>query len=673
MNAQTERSPTMSIRYPHVFSPIRIRGVDFKNRIELAPPSLNLCSPDHLVTDAFVDLNRSIAYGGAAILSVGNVMVDINECMNEELQLDLSSDDCIYPLSKFALMCEGFGAHASLEINHGGKDSQFARTGKPAYAPSAYYSSWELMSARQMGREPLKTIEMTVEHIHETVEKFGQAALRAKKAGMRMCMIHCGHANLISQFASPLYNQRTDEYGGSLENRARFTLEVLDRVRELCGEDFVIEARVSADEIIPGGMGYDETLRYIALFQDKIDILHVSAGVHGDFAYMRNWWQNSMMDREFNVHYAASIKKEFPNLLVNTVGSIMSIARAEEIIASGKADFVSMCRPLLADPDMPRKFAEGREEDHRPCLRCQRCAGKENRVISCAVNPFLGREREFPLGKVQKADVKRRVAVVGGGPAGINAAMILRERGHDVTLYEKSDRLGGMLNYGVIPSFKQDLTDYLHYLQCQANKCGARILLNTEATPEMLEKENYDAVLVAVGSEPIVPRVPGVTLPHVSWAPEVEAGEKPCGQKVLIVGAGSVGAEAAIDLRERGKDVILIDLLEDFSGLFRTAGALAMELTNRLNADGVDVRLGHRLVEITDTEVVCELVKTGELVRIPADTVLLAVGMKAKWHEANALRLTAQGTNAFLIGDCLVGDGNVKTATSAALSAAAYI
>ncbi len=663
----------MPIRYPHVFSPIRIRGVDFKNRIELAPPSLNLCSPDHLVTDGFVDLNRSIAYGGAAILSVGNVMVDISECMNEDLQLDLSSDDCIQPLSQFALMCEGFGAHASLEINHGGKDSQFERTGKPAYAPSSYYSSWELRSAKQMGREPLKTIEMTVEHIHETVEKFGQAALRAKKAGMRMCMIHCGHANLISQFASPLYNQRTDEYGGSLENRARFTLEVLDRVRELCGEDFVIEARVSADEIIPGGMGYEETLKYIALFKDKIDILHVSAGVHGEFEYMRNWWQNSMMDREFNVHYAASIKKEFPDLLINTVGSIMSIDRAEEIIASGKADFVSMCRPLLADPDMPRKFAEGREEDHRPCLRCQRCAGDSHRVISCSVNPFLGREREFPLGKVQKAEEKRRVAVVGGGPSGINAAMILRDRGHDVTLYEKSGKLGGMLNYGVLAPFKQDLADYLKYLVRQAEKCGARILLNTEATPELLEKEGYDAVIVAIGAEPIVPKVPGVDLPHVSWAPEVEAGEKPCGQKVVIVGAGTVGAEAALDLRQQGKDVVLIDMLPNYGLTMLKGGIIAVELGGKLPEAGVEMHMGHRLLEITPTEVICEVIQTGEQVRFEADTVLLAAGMRAKWDEANALRLTVPGTNAFLVGDCLVGDGNVKTATSTALSAAAYI
>ncbi len=663
----------MGTKYPHVFSPIRIRGVDYRNRIELAPPSLNLCSPDHLVTDAFVDLNRSIACGGASIITVGNVMVDISECANEERQLDLSSDDCIMNLSQFALMCEGFGAHASLEINHGGKDSQFALTGKPAYAPSSYYSSWELMSAKRMGREPVKTIEMGVEHIHQTVEKYAQATLRAKKAGMRMAMIHCGHANLISQFSSPLYNHRTDEYGGSLENRARFTIEVLDRVRELCGEDFVIEARVSADEIKPGGMGYEETLKYIAMIKDKIDILHVSAGVHGEIEYMKYWWQNYMMDREFNVHYAASIKKEFPDLLINTVGSIMNIERAEEIIASGKADFVSMCRPLLADPEMPRKYAEGREDDHRPCLRCQRCAPQPHRIIFCSVNPFLGREREFPLGRVQKAPQKRRVAVVGGGPGGITAAQILCDRGHDVTLYEKRERLGGQLNYAALPTFKQDVADYLKYLVCQANKCGAKVLLNTEATPELLEKENYDAVIVAIGAEPIVPRLPGIDLPHVVWAPEADAGEKPCGQKVVIVGAGAVGIEAAIDLKKEGRDVTVIELLDNYASLLKSASGGAAEFFTIMKELELDVRLGHKLLEVTPDEVVCENVKTGEQVRIPADSVLLAMGVKPKWAEADRLRLAAPGTNAFLIGDCLYVGDNIKGATSGALSAAAYL
>ena len=663
----------MGSRYEHVFSPIRIRGVDFKNRIELAPPSLNLASLDHKVTHEFVDLNRSIAYGGAAILSVGNVMVDINECCNEELQLDMSTDECILPLSWFSQMCEGFGAHASLEINHGGKDSQFDRTGRPAYAPSEYYSTWELMSAKAAGREPLKTIEMTREHIHELVEKYAMAAYRAKRAGMRMCMIHGGHGNLISQFSSPLYNFRTDEYGGSLENRARFTIEVLDRVRELCGEDFVIEFRISADEIKPGGMGYDETLKYIAMIQDKIDILHVSAGLHGEFEYMRNWWQNYMMDREYNVHYAASIKKEFPNLLINTVGSIMSIERAEYIIANGMADFVSMCRPLLADPEMPRKYAEGREAEHRPCLRCQFCGGLTHKVIGCAVNPFLGNEREFPLGRVQKADVKKRVAVIGGGPGGITAAKILCDRGHDVTLYEKSGQLGGTMRYAALPSFKQDVADYVKFLVHQGETCGAKILLNTEATREMLEKENYDGIIVAIGGDPIVPELPGIHKDHVHWAPEVDAGEKPCGQKVVVVGAGLVGLEAAIDLKKEGKDVIVIELQNDYRNLQASARAVAAEFMTLIDELKLDVRLGHKLLEVTDDAVICQNVNTGETLTLPADTVLLAMGLRPKVDEANALRRACPETSSYLIGDCLYVGQNVAAATQGALKAAAYM
>ena len=238
-------------------------------------------------------------------------------------------------------------------------------------------------------------------------------------------------------------------------------------------------------------MHFEETLKFIELIQEKIDILHVSAGLHGIPEYMRYWWQNYMMEREFNVHYAAAIKKAFPNLLINTVGSIMSIDAAERILAEGKADFVSMCRPLLADPYMPRKYALGREEDHRPCLRCQYCGARllVPAVINCAVNPYLGDEVEFPGHKVKKAEVKKRVAVVGGGPAGIQAMLTLCERGHDVTLYEKSGRLGGNVVAAAAPSFKIDMKDYLAYLVRQAEKAPARILLNTEATKEMLDGE----------------------------------------------------------------------------------------------------------------------------------------------------------------------------------------
>ena len=214
-----------------------------------------------------------------------------------------------------------------------------------------------------------------------------------------------------------------------------------------------------------------------------------------------------------------------------------------------------MCRPLLADPEMPRKYALGREEDHRPCLRCQYCGLRLMipAVINCAVNPFLGNETEFPEAKVKKADVKKKVAVIGGGPAGIQALLTLCERGHNVTLYEMSDRLGGHVVPGSAPSFKQDVRDYLEYFVRQANKAPARILLNTEATKKMLDAEGYDALIIAVGSRPTIPPVPGIDKPHVHWAPEVDMGKVKAGQKTVIVGAGAVGVECAIGLKRQEK------------------------------------------------------------------------------------------------------------------------
>jgi 2,4-dienoyl-CoA reductase-like NADH-dependent reductase (Old Yellow Enzyme family)/thioredoxin reductase len=664
----------MGTRYEHVFEPIRIRGIDFKNRLEMAPPSPNLADREGRVTPEFVDFFRPIAKGGAAIIDVGNSVVDIKEACDEERQLDLGGDACILPLTRFVEMCQGYGALASLEINHNGKDSDVGKTGKAAYSVSSFIPSSEIWRAKAAGREPVPTIEMDHAKIKETVDKYAHAAYRCKRAGFKMCMIHGGHGNLISQFASRLYNKRTDDYGGSLENRARFAIEVLDRVRDLCGENFVVEYRISADEIHPDGMHFEETLQFIELIRDKVDILHVSAGLHGEFQYMRNWWQNYMMDRMYNVHYAADIKKAFPNLLVCAVGSIMDIKSAEEIIAGGQADFVAMCRPLLADPEMPRKYALGREEDRRPCIRCQYCGHRLMipAVINCAVNPFLGNETEFPESKVFKADVKKKVAVVGGGPAGLQAMQTLCERGHDVTLYEMSDRLGGHIVPGCAPKFKQDMKDYLQYLVCQANKAPARILLNTEATKEMLDAERYDALIVAVGSRPIVPPLPGIEKPHVHWAPEADAGKVKVGARTVVVGAGAVGLECAIGLKREGKDVVVIEMQPDLSNLSASAGAAAMEFTKLIDELEIPIRFNCKLEEVTDKTVVCRDINASEKIEFPADTVLLAIGVSARHDVVDSLRRSAPETEVFVVGDA-VESGSIATAVMSAFRAAAYI
>jgi 2,4-dienoyl-CoA reductase-like NADH-dependent reductase (Old Yellow Enzyme family)/thioredoxin reductase len=674
----------MGSRYKHVFSPIRIRGVDFKNRITLAPPSPNHASPDGLVTHEFVDWFRMFARGGTAILYVGNSSIDITECKDEECQLDLSSDRSVLPLSWYAEMAAAYDCHASLEINHNGKDTAFETVGHAPYSASSIITSSERTRAARLGRDPIPSIEMSREKIDETVEKYAMAALRMKRAGMDICLVHGGHGNLISQFTSPLYNFRQDEYGGSTEKRARFAVEVVEAIRKKCGEDFVIEYRISADEIAEEGMHFDETLKLIALLEDKIDILHVSAGIHSDFnmKYYRNWCQNYMMPHGFNVHYARDVKANFPKLLVTAVGSITDLDLAEDILAKGYADFVAMCRPLMADPDMPRKYAANKPEERRPCLRCDACAkrlgggGMGNpRVINCAVNPISGLTSELKDGTVPKAAVRKKTAVVGGGPGGVYAMMALCDRGHDVTLYEKANELGGNLIGAAAPPFKSDCRDYLDWFRREAAKYPARILLGTEATKELLDRENYDALIIAVGADPIRPKLPGADKPHVHWAPDAELGKCETGEKIAIIGAGSVGVEAAIDFAEQGKKVTLVELADEgpaMFNLFKGAGTSATELKAMIDeSENIQTLYGTKLKEILDAGIVCENA-AGERLDIEADSVLLAMGMRPRYELVEALRHCAPETEVFVIGDAKDA-GNISTAANAGFQAALHI
>lgn len=672
----------MSSGYSHVFSPIRIRGIEFKNRIELAPPSPNLASEDGEITPEYLDWMRMFARGGTSILYIGNCCVDFQESRGEAYQLDLSSDKCIRNLARYADMAKQYDCHGSLELNHIGENAEFEVIGHAPYSASSFISASEITCARRHGRDPIPCIEMDQARIDETVMQFAMAAYRMKRAGMDIALVHGGHGNLISQFMSSLYNHRTDKYGGSLENRARFAIEICDKIRELCGERFVIEFRISADEIAEEGMHFEETLEFIGLIKDHIDILHVSAGLHTDFdmAYYRNWCQNYMMERGFNVHYAADIKKAYPDLLVATVGSITSIEMAEEIIANGWADFVAMCRPLMADPDMPAKYAHNQPEERRPCLRCNTCTRHLfiPKPIWCAVNPMSAMVTELRDGVVPKAPVRKKTAVVGGGPGGVQAMMTLFDRGHDVTLYEESGTIGGKVIEAAAPPFKKDCADYLKWLQYQTQKYekkGVRVLLNTKATKEILDKENYDAVIIAIGADPRLPNVPGSDRFPVLWAPYAEQHREKIGKKIVIIGAGSVGIEAAIDFADDGCEVSIIEITDEktcYKHMFAINGMIVNELLGIIKAKNIPIHYENRLVETGDGCIICENTATGETVRFECDTVLAAMGMIPKSDEADSLRHCAPETDVYVIGDAKQA-GTISEAVNQAFQAALHI
>ena len=670
----------MRSKYSHVFQPIRIRGIDFKNRVTLAPPSPNLASEDGLVTHDLVDWFRMFARGGVCTLYAGNCSVDITESRDEKIQINMNQDRAVLPLTWYVDMCQQYGCHASLELCHSGENTRFENIGHAPYSASPYISDNERAAAMLNHRDPIPSIEMTKEKIDETVEKFGMAAERMKRAGMDIVLVHGGHGNLISQFTSPLYNKRTDEYGGDTKARARFAIEVCDSIRRHCGEDFVIEFRISADEIAPGGMHFDETLELIGYLKDHIDILHVSAGLHTDFnmKYLKYWCQNALMEHCFNVHFARDVKKRYPDLLVNTVGSIMSLDYAEEILANGWADFVAMCRPLMADPDMPRKYAENRPEDRRPCLRCNTCMKHlfVPKPIWCAVNPISGMTGELKDGLVPKAQVKKRVAVVGGGPGGIQAMQTLLDRGHEVTLYEKSDQLGGNVIGAAAPPFKVDIQDYLKWMRHTAGQCGergARILLNTACTKEILDQENFDAVVIAVGGKPVVPeRVPGIHKPHVVWAPDAELGKAPVGETIVVVGAGQVGLEAALDFANQGKKVTVIEMIEDPDSFTERA---RRDLLKKKEEDQIefDILYGTALQEVKDDCIVARDVKSGEEKEIKADTVLLAMGIRPDFELVDELRHSCPETSVAIVGDCNNKAATISEAVNQAFQACLHI
>ena len=616
--------------YPNLQKPIKIRNLLVKNRIMSAPNMLFRTiggRPD----EYYVRYLEHKARGGAGIVTLGeaNVCDGGNHTPGMETTLE---NLAIY--SEMTQAIHEHGAAASVELTHGGLNA------KPQFNIDT-----NLIMGPCEGTNPATGFHaraMTEADMEYVANGYAQTAEYYFLAGFDTVLLHCAHGWLLPQFLSPIINKRTDDYGGSLENRMRFPLYVLKKVRERVGEHKPLLLRLSGSERHPDGFTTEDIIEFLTRAQEYVDMAEISTE---DFRYI---FATTYMQRGQNAHLAETIKKSGKvNIHIYTVGSILEPQQAESIISSGVADGVSISRALIADPFLPKKAAMGHEDEIVPCLRCLNCTGSDNatRHFICSVNPLLAREarRGFCDG-ITPASHKKTVLIVGGGPAGMQAAITASERGHAVTLVECGAALGGLLRFSETDNIKQDLRRFTEYLIRTTNRSGVNILLNTSVTDELIEKINPDHIIVATGGKPVIPPIKGIEkaryVTDIYFDPAFEPGGH-----VIIIGGGLAGLETGLHLRELGKRVTVLEVMDEIA---RDAGFIVMRgLLDVIEKSGMTIITGANTTEITDSGLVYE--KDGESISLSADTVLYSVGMHAS--ERTFFELYDKATFVTIIGD----------------------
>jgi 2,4-dienoyl-CoA reductase-like NADH-dependent reductase (Old Yellow Enzyme family)/NADPH-dependent 2,4-dienoyl-CoA reductase/sulfur reductase-like enzyme len=636
--------------FKNVFSPFTFGNVTVKNRIEFSPAIPCLASPDGFVTRELIEFFQSLARGGAGIVTIGDTAIDFKYGKDHDAQLNMGDDRVIPGLSTLVEAVQRYGAKISMELNHGGR---FAAPGllegRNPIGPSPIPSAAEEMFAGLEGRRKVQITEMNQDMIDIAVDQYAMAAYRCMMAGFEMVMIHNAHGHLLSQFLSPYSNKRTDSYGGGLENRAKFAVEVYNAIRKKVGNKLAIEMRVSATEHVKGGMELNDTIEFIKMVEDKIDLVHVSVGLLTDPMTIPHMIQPTYLPHGYNVHFAEAIKKAIRKPVV-AVGSI-DMEMADRIIAEEKCDIVAMARNLIADTDYVNKYRRGEEDKIRPCVRCNTCTHTVAHFypIRCAVNPVIGREVEYK--NILDAKIKKKVVIAGGGPAGMEAAQMAVSRGHDVTLLEKEKELGGALILAAAPPFKADMRRYLDWMiKTTLNTPGIKIKFSTEATAETIKAEKPDVLIISAGAVPIDIKIPGVDGSNVVSAGDVDLGKVTVGNNVVVAGGGLTGCETALHLAQQGKKVTVIDMVGQMELAADAPILNKLGLMGLMMRHGVVLRTEVKLEEISKTEVTV-IDKQWNRHMIPADTVVLSLGYRAKIETVTELQGLAK--DVYVIGDCM--------------------
>ena len=553
----------------------------------------------------------------------------------------IDSPDVIAVLSELTASVHKYGAKIAVQLTAG-----FGRVLNPhllallgmetTIGPSAVPNVWD---------SKVITRALTTEEVETLVASFGTAAEIAKTSGFDAIELHGHEGYLMDQFTTSLWNKRKDKYGGDLDGRLRFSLEIIRNIKEKAGKDFPVIYRYAINHYLEGGRGVDESLEITRRLEKAgVDALHVDAGCYDNWY----WPHPPIYQPPGCMVDMAETAKRVAKIPVIAVGKLGYAELAEKVLKEKKADFVAIGRSLLADAEWPLKVKEGRFEDIRPCIGCQDgCLARitVGAYISCAVNPATGNEKEFAIDCAKKP---RSVLVVGGGIAGMEAARVAALRGHKVTLYEKRDRLGGHLIEGSVPPFKHDLELLREYYVTLLGKLGVKTVLGKAVTPKLVQQMKPDVVVVATGSTPIIPDIPGIEKDKVVGAIDLLLGRKKAGNRVVIVGGGLVGCETAVYLAQKGKRVTIVEMLEEIiPDVFE---ANKQNLFKLLAENGVSVLTNTSLARVTDKGAAVVNQFRRYEAELPADTVVIAMGLKPERGLVKALEGKVKELH--VIGDC---------------------
>jgi 2,4-dienoyl-CoA reductase-like NADH-dependent reductase (Old Yellow Enzyme family)/thioredoxin reductase len=630
--------------YKKLFTPQSIGKLQIPNRLVVPAMVSNFSTADGLATERYIAYHEAKAKGGWGLIITEDYAV-APTAKGYRFIGGLYDDEHVQSQKALPERIHQYATKIVAQIYHAGRQTNFGKAGVQPVAPSAIPCPW----CRDLPRE------LTAAEIKQIVALFGDTAARVKKAGFDGVEIHGAHGYLIAEFMSTYTNKRTDEYGGCLQNRLRFPREVIEDVRAKVGPDFPILFRISADEVRPGGREISET-RVIARTLESwgVDALHVSSGVYGNHGIV----SPMVIPHAWTAGLAEEVKK-IVSIPVITVNRINDPQMADLLLEMGKADFVAMGRGSLADPELPNKARAGDFSGIRYCIGCMEgCTGKAGRddaPICCAVNPTLGHEFETNL---EKAPVAKKVFIAGGGPAGMEAARAAGLKGHQVDVYEKRDFLGGQFKSAAYPPFKGELATLTAWQINELKKLpNVRVHLQSELTPELIQAEKPDVVIVATGATPIIPDLPGIQRPNVCTAEDVLLGKVATGNNVFIAGGGSVGVETAAHIALQLKQVTVADMLPMLCA-DESEDSIRLAFLAVLNQNGVTQLTNSKVIEICEKGVLLE--KFGSTTLYPCDTVVLAFGYRK--NDALAEKLSGLAEKVVVVGDA-TGSGQIMDAT----------